>query len=312
MELELLHFLCFKLSTLPVDKGKPEFDPRATVCINFPGEVSSKYLKILMSSSKRIWLPKCRDSVFQLLWPWRKNARSTSRSSRCAKYNILKVFEGQYQRTSINSIIIQINSYSLAEKITLPPPQSRVQNNQNISKHWELSEQRVPSMQRYLRHSRRPRFGNHENPKGMQNCTCLHNLRHIHVDVRRFHRAVLASWLEHNAISDPLGHVSGSMVLPTSDSKGVQGSRCGGLYGRATALWKRYERYTHDTIFIHAEHHGHCLSKTERLTGYQQCFPSWEHDFTNAWRLINRLDERTIKDNYRVPFPTSISTSAVT
>jgi hypothetical protein len=48
MELELLHFLCFKLSTLPVDKGKPEFDPRATVCINFPGEVSSKYLKILM------------------------------------------------------------------------------------------------------------------------------------------------------------------------------------------------------------------------------------------------------------------------
>ena len=87
------------------------------------------------------------------------------------------------------------------------------------------------------------------------------------------------------------------MVLPTSDSKGVQGSRCGGLYGRAKALWKRYERYTHDTIFIHAEHHGHCLSKTERLTGYQHCFPSWEHLFKDAWRLINRSDMIGWKDN---------------
>ena len=161
-----------------------------------------------------------------------------------------------------------------------------------------------------LNHSRRPRFGSHENPKGMQKS---HAKSHLFAQFKS--GASTGLYLHHDLNilrSDPLGHVSGSMVLPTSDCTSVQGSRCGGLYGRATALWKRYERYTHDTIFIHAEHHGHCLSKTERLTGYQQCFLSWEHDFRDAWRLINRSDERTIKDNYRVPFPTSISTSAVT
>jgi hypothetical protein len=104
------------------------------------------------------------------------------------------------------SIIIQINSYTLAEKITLTPPQSRVQN---ISNHWEPSaspsEQRVPSMQRYLwtildvldlAATKIPRACKNRT----QNRTCLHNLRHIHVDIRRFYRAVLASWLEHTAI----------------------------------------------------------------------------------------------------------------
>ena len=105
MELELLHFLCFALSTLPVDKGKPEFDPRATVCINFPGEVSSKYLKILMSSSKRIWLPKCRDSVFQLMTLAKKcQIHIKIIKSLC---NQVQYFEGQYQCTSV---IIQIYS----------------------------------------------------------------------------------------------------------------------------------------------------------------------------------------------------------
>ena len=202
MELELLHFLCFKLSTLPVDKGKPEFDPRATVCINFPGEVSSKYLKILMYP----------DVIIEAHLAPQVSRLSVSIADLGEKMpdphqdHQVAVQSSTLKASKKTSIIIQINSYTLAEKITLTPPQSRVQN---ISNHWEPSaspsEQRVPSMQRYLwtildvldlAATKIPRACKNRT----QNRTCLHNLRHIHVDIRRFYRAVLASWLEHTAI----------------------------------------------------------------------------------------------------------------